>query len=359
MSTMPSLTTMQETLRRSSVCHDQCLFASWAVRTSGRQTMAPSRRAWLARLVCDGTLSWEDSGMVQAFYAGDTTGLQRSHCPCQLDEAQLLWSARSDIVQAGKAPAAVIELKQRLTKTGTPFPESGKVLADTYAATTFFIDATTRCLHPTWAARFRGAVEALSPGAGTVATGSAGFEAFDVGLVEIAEACAMELLARVVDRGVTRLVVDAPGALFMLRRLRPDGLELLHTSEFIAQAFDKYPDAGLETVTVTVQDSALLARYCDLIEAPRRALDRLPGVQYIEMPTSGVLANPTGGRLWPADSFDFNMMAESRISEARTTSASTIITLGPYARRNLTAAAERHGIRVLDFVEFILERSNQ
>lgn len=359
MSTIPTLATMQETLRRASVCHDQCLFASWAVRTARKQTMAPSRRAWLAQLVTDGALSWADSGMVETFYAGDTTGLQRSHCACKLDEAELLWLARSDIVQAGQAPAAVIELEQRLAQTHTPFPESAIAEADTYAPTTFFIDASTRYLHGPWAARFRSVIEELSPGAGVVATGSSGFEAFDVGLVQAAQNCVEALVARVTAHGVTRLVVDAPGALFMLRRQQLQGLEVLHTSEFIEQTLGEQRDGTKKSVTVTLQDSALLARYCDLTAAPRHVLARLPAVRLVEMPTSGVLANPTGGRYWPPDSAELVEMSESRLIEAATTGADVIITLGPYAKRNLSEAAKRRGIRVLDLVEFIVERNGK
>ncbi len=360
MSTIPSLTSMSQTLERASVCHDQCLFASWAVRTSRRQTAAPSRRAWLARLICEGKLSWQDSGMVDAFYLGDTTGLQREHCACDLDEAELLWAARSDIVRAGCAPVEVEQLRDCITGQGVPFDGLSATGEESLAATTFFIDAPTRYYDPGWADELKAGVASLGRDIGFTARGSSGFEAFDVGLTETADACANELVGRLSAHGVQRLVVDSPGALFMLRRLDHPGLEVLHISEY----FDRHiaPPSGLDPahgpLVVTLQDSALLARYCQLTVSPRRLLASLPGVELKEMPTSGVLANPSGPRLWPPDESVRQEMAESRVDEAASTGAGTIITLGPYAKRNLSGPAARRGMQVLDLIEFYLHRTS-
>lgn len=350
---------VRESLERALVCHDQCLFASPTVQTIRKQTVAPSRKALIAELLRRGRISW-DRDSVRLMYLGENSGLQREWCICGLDETAVLQAARADAVDAGLAPDGVREIQARQRATGNPFglPEDAGPIRQCNMI--FFCEAATRHFFPDLIGAIQAIISALGLDAGVVSRGTAGYELFDLGLRDDARAGVDALCSRLRESRATVVVCESPGAVYALRHLasEPQPFETLHLSEFLARHLKSDAPSWRDTVkiAVTLHDSSLLARYLGVTEAPRDVLRAIPGVELREMRHHGRLAHPSGPGLWfPADEAR-KAMSDARVAEVAETGASTVVTLGPYARRNLSESAGRHGLQVIDLAQLVAAR---
>ena len=79
--------TFARDMRRNAIIHDQDLFAAPEVIATGRQTLAPSRRALLLELVRIGTLEWTPD-VVEAVYGGLNSGAQHAYSVYRGDPAK-------------------------------------------------------------------------------------------------------------------------------------------------------------------------------------------------------------------------------------------------------------------------------
>jgi Fe-S oxidoreductase len=99
--------------------------------------------------------------------------------------------------------------------------------------------------------------------------------------------------------------------------------------------------------TVTFHDPCYLGRYAGIYEAPRRILQRIPGVVLIEMAHNrdgGVCCGGGGGGLWN-DSSNGERLGVRRVEEALGTGATIIATACPYCLRTLKATVEAIGVQ--------------
>ncbi len=338
------LETFSTDLDRCAMCHDQCLFATTEVFATGRQTLATSRKAMLLKAVLHGQLDWTPS-LVDVVYSGLSSGVQHAVCvhhgdPAGWpDETEYLRAARAVIVRAGLAPQWAGRLRDAWRKTGNPYgllddkpPSRGEIV--------FFFDAATRALHPEVQSSWTVAAEALNCPVGKVASGSSGFELFDLGFVEEAQAAAQELNALFASLRPRLVVSDSPEAVYMIARIWPrwgilPAAPAKHASEWLAELLRR-PDVSIvpDARGLTFHDPACLARYLRVTEEPRYALRRL-GVELVEMLRHGEEALPAGSYYGEAVGIWARAIPAERAASARAVGAEGIVTASPFDYRNL------------------------
>ncbi len=139
------------------------------------------------------------------------------------------------------------------------------------------------------------------------------------------------------QQGVTQVVCVSPHCYDVFKNHYPAGqLEFRpwHYTQFLAQLVDQGQLRFEQSVTrqVTFQDPCYLGRHNQEYEAPRRLLTSIPGLELIEMASSGVdglCCGGGGGRMWletaPGERF-----SDLRVEDAIQTGAVFLVTACPF-----------------------------
>ncbi|ABO50302.1 protein of unknown function DUF224, cysteine-rich region domain protein [Desulforamulus reducens MI-1] len=137
--------------------------------------------------------------------------------------------------------------------------------------------------------------------------------------------------------GVKKIVTTCPHCLTVLKDEYPQfggNYEVLHHTQFINQLIQagklKFKQAD-SMKKITYHDSCFLGRYQDEYEAPRQIINRLPGINLVEMTrnkTKGFCCGAGGGRMWLEEhGTRINVM---RTEQALETNAEIIATNCPF-----------------------------
>jgi Fe-S oxidoreductase len=161
-----------------------------------------------------------------------------------------------------------------------------------------------------------------------------------------------------------RIVVSDPHTLNTLRHDYADIPPVHHVSELIADAvagggLTLKPMAG-PTKTFTYHDPCYLGRHNGTYDAPRRAIDAIPGLRRVEM--EGNCRDRSfccggGGLMLFYEPEEEQRMGVVRVQQARAAGADVIVTACPYCLTNLEDAIKVAGLEgemeALDLVELI------
>jgi heterodisulfide reductase subunit D len=173
-----------------------------------------------------------------------------------------------------------------------------------------------------------------------------------------------EMVQRLVQRGVKRVVFSCPGcysaAVEYWPRMLGENLpfEAVHVVEFVANAVR----GGLVRFnemasTVTYHDPCHLGRQLGIYDAPREILAAMPGVRFIEMEHIRERARccGAGGGVRSALPSVTSAIAARRVEEARRTGASTVITSCVFCMQAIRKAIEesRTPMKCLDIIEML------
>ena len=105
--------------------------------------------------------------------------------------------------------------------------------------------------------------------------------------------------------------------------------QMVHITELVAE---KLPSLDLESVggtKVTYQDPCRLGRHLGIYDAPRAALEAVPGVELIEMPRHASRAQCCAGGTWSSCDRFAKQIQVGRLEEARATGADVLVTACP------------------------------
>jgi hypothetical protein len=349
-------------MRRNAIIHDQDLFAAPEVIATGRQTLAPSRRALLLELVRIGTLEWTPD-VVEAVYGGLNSGVQHAFSVYRgdpagwPDETAYVRAARADIVDAGMEPVRIHEIAQAFQVTGNPFGIDDARASARPGTTVHFMDASTRALAPEIGEAARGLVRHVCPEAGELAAGTGGYELVDLGLWKDAKVAMNATVERLKALGARTVVTDSPEAVYALNRLATvvgvtHQLEVMHLTEWLAPRAGRVSFVALER-RATYHDSSRLGRGLGVFDEPRTLLRAIPELDLVEMKYTREEAIPTG----PAHGYPYPdaipAMGERRLGEAMATSADLLVAASAYSKRNLRAARIDGAPDILDITEVL------
>ncbi len=166
------------------------------------------------------------------------------------------------------------------------------------------------------------------------------------------------------SRGVKKIVGIVPSCTYTLRDLVPGAvtgwdIEVKHFSETVLAALGSRDLRFPDRVKVTYHDPCQMSRYLDLVEAPRRIIEAIKGMELVEPPlTKGRWATCCGGgggfeAVFPELS---QMLAVNRARELADTGAEIIVTQCPgciMQLRNGLKALGKEQVRVIDLAEVL------
>ena len=161
-----------------------------------------------------------------------------------------------------------------------------------------------------------------------------------------------------------RIVVNDPHALNALRNDYTDMPPVQHISEMIAEGIEsgelKLQPLADPTKTYTYHDPCYLGRHNDTYDAPRQAIDCIPGMRRVEM--AGNCRDRSfccggGGLMLFYEPEEEQRMGVVRVEQARAAGADVIVTACPYCLTNIEDAIKVAGLEgkmeVLDLVELV------
>ncbi len=166
--------------------------------------------------------------------------------------------------------------------------------------------------------------------------------------------------------GVQKLLTLSPHCLNAFKKGYGDALKNLqieHYTQLLERLLEEgalRPKRAVESI-VTYHDPCYLGRHNGIYEAPRRILQRIPGLQLVEMPNNraGSLCCGSGsGNSW-GNGFPDKRLGRVRIQEALNSGAAMIATACPYCMRMLNDAVTELGlgdqVSVRDLAELLLQ----
>ena len=184
------------------------------------------------------------------------------------------------------------------------------------------------------------------------------------GSEDLFKALARENIKAFIDHGVKRILVSSPHCYHTFKNEYPElmvSFEVVHISQFLKELID----AGRLELTqgfakrVTYHDPCYLGRHNDIYDPPREVLERLPGLDLVEMAEtrqSSLCCGGGGGRIW-MDTPKGERFADLRLAQAIDAGAEVLVTSCPYCISNFEesrlALAEGETLEIRDLTEII------
>jgi heterodisulfide reductase subunit D len=202
-----------------------------------------------------------------------------------------------------------------------------------------------------------------------------GYPLLSMGRLEQAKPLIQHNVAQVKKLGAANCVFTCPSCYHMWKFVYPEvlgegiGIEVLHVtellSELIAEGSIKF--ATEIDLRVTYHDPCDLGRKSHVYEAPRRVLQSIPGITFVEMSSHGQISECCGGG-GNLESFDPDAVSEvswRRIDRALEVGAQVVVSACQQCERTLTSAVRRHEqarrahMRIMDVTELVWQAMEQ
>ena len=188
-----------------------------------------------------------------------------------------------------------------------------------------------------------------------------GFPLLGAGLKDLFAEFAEHNVAAVVEKGAKTVVFACPSCYEMWKEHYPykaHGLEIFHSTQYLEQLIlnGKIPFKNLD-LTVTYHDPCDLGRGAREFDAPRKVIQAIPGVRFIELPNNRENCNCCGGggNLEMVDAKLSAGIAKNKVEEAVSTGAEAIVTSCQQCVRTMLTYAKRNKvpIDVLDITQLV------
>ena len=298
-------------------------------------------------------------------------------CPVGIGLKDLWLSLRVDMVHSGSYPPKIDMIRKNLAGSRNVFAEDNEERA---AWVEDMRNAPDDGLVKDHAevVYFTGCVAAYFPMAQKIATALAeimiacdvdftlmgesewccGFPLLGAGLKDQFQEFAEHNMAAVRAKGAKRVVFACPSCYQAWREHYPPGIEISHASEFLLELLREGRVPMKATpLTVTYHDPCDLGRGARVFDAPREAIQSIPGVRLVELPRNreDCQCCGGGGNLEMLDGALSTEIAKRKIEEVVATGAQAVVTscqqcvrtMNTYVRRNKVA------VEVLDLTQLV------
>ncbi len=195
-----------------------------------------------------------------------------------------------------------------------------------------------------------------------------GYPLLSMGRLEQARSLIAHNVAQAKELGASRVTFACPSCYHMWKFVYPElleediGVEVLHITELLDELIAR-GDIELSELDmrVTYHDPCDLGRKSHVFDSPRRVLQSIPGVTFVEMSSSGGISECCGGG-GNLESFDPDVgseVAQRRIDRACEVEAQVLVSACQQCERTLTEAVRRHEgarrarMRVMDVAELV------
>lgn len=195
-----------------------------------------------------------------------------------------------------------------------------------------------------------------------------GHDALWTGDIETFKKLAEHNAAQIKEAGVKKIVFSCPEGYRTFKMDYPDYVdmdcEVVHLSELLAE---KMGQNGLKLKEVkkkvTYQDPCRLGRHMGIYDAPRKVIESIPGIEFVEMKHSGRESICCGTSAFTNCDAYSNALRAERLSEARATGADLLITACPKCQTHLKCAMTDKGdehraipkIEIMDLANLVAE----
>lgn len=177
---------------------------------------------------------------------------------------------------------------------------------------------------------------------------------------------AKENIKAFIDAGVKKIIVSSPHCYHTLKNEYPEFMvkfDVVHISQYVLGLIEqgRLVFAGKYGKKVTYHDPCYLGRHNGIYDEPRKVLQRIPGVELVEMADSrkeSLCCGGGGGRIW-METPKNERFSNLRVKEAHEIGAEVLVTSCPYCISNfeesrLTLEYEKL-LEVKDLTEVIME----
>ena len=158
---------------------------------------------------------------------------------------------------------------------------------------------------------------------------------------ELFKRLAKENIKTFIDNGVKIILVSSPHCYHTFKNEYPEfmvNFEVVHISQFL---FELINEGKIEFTKeygkkVTYHDPCYLGRHNGIYDEPRKALNKIPGLELIEMPESRVdslCCGGGGGRIW-METPKGERFSDLRLEQAIEVGAEVLVTACPYCITN-------------------------
>jgi len=298
--------------------------------------------------------------------------------PDGIDTPRIMRALRGELMSRGLAPQGIKDLDQSIEKSKNAFggnisekkklaeklklPKIGEVLffAGCYP---FFKDPPQRVEKTLQVLKSKTDVSFLAD-----KEWCCGILQYVDGNMALGREMAVHNLEAIKESGAKEVITNCSGCYHALKSLYPAfvGEELpfavLHTSQYLSQLLEK-KELVFEkevNITVTYHDPCHLGRLSKVYEEPRKVINQIPGVTFVEMERVKEKAWCCGGGEGIVSLAYPQLAAEigkERVREAQQTGATTLISTCPHCVAQLTLALKRSKVPLtcMDLTELVAE----
>ena len=161
------------------------------------------------------------------------------------------------------------------------------------------------------------------------------------GSEEVFKDLARDNIKTFIDNGVKKIIVSSPHCYHTFKNEYPEfmvNFEIVHMSRYLLDLINngRIELKGKFSRKVTYHDPCYLGRHNDIYEEPREVLEKIPGLQLIEMADSrkdSLCCGGGGGRIW-MDTPKGERFSDIRLEQAKEVGARILATSCPYCITN-------------------------
>ena len=369
------------TARLCKRCPKMCRHVCTTHTVSRRETDTPNERCAIAyRALERGKFLPVEVPLM--FEKCANCGLCLTWCESNLDVGPVMLAARADIVDQGLAPLAALAANANVIAQGNPWGEpreqrfhmlSGEAdfrpitALPEKAETLYFIGCETLYRQPEIAQAalrvFKAAGIDFTVLRDEVCCGE---PQYLLGFWDAAGETARQNAARIAASGAKRVVFNCPSCLRIFKKeypewgaALPEGIELLHLTEFLAQLLADGRLALRHEISrrIAYHDPCELGRRQGVYDAPRALLAAMPGADFQELQLHHAQANCCGaGGGLGATNLPLVIEASKKVVRmAENASADVLATACPTCKQAFTRHTNRRDIETLDVVELLAQ----
>ena len=341
--------------------------------TYGMESYGARGKLAIARALVDGVLDY-DADVARRIYACTECGACEEQCFKYLPLRDLYAAMKEDLAERDLVPAELAGAAREVEAEGNPYGKPRRTRLD-WVPGTARVGKSARVLYfagctPSYVRRgvARSGYVVLEAGGvdfGLLADETCcGHPLLNAGQVEKARVAAEALVAAVEATGAETVVFPCPGCLSTFRedypRLlgRPLGFRTLHASELLA---DRVETGALrlrkQSRIVAYHDPCTLGRGLGVYDAPRRAIDGVPGAKRVELRRARETSFCCGGGAFVRLGYEPMSIEneEARWAEAAATGADLVVSACPACQIALLDAKRRakSAVDVQDVVEWV------
>jgi len=358
-----------------SVCSSYCTVAS---SFNGVETWSAKGKMLLIRGMSRGELSISPK-IIDIIYTCSNCGLCFAECLQHLEFQEAIRTARRQIVLEELAPQIFKATAGNILEVGDPGGISSKkrrlswlksVSNQCYEKTAdvlYWVGCTVATRTPNTAKAIANILNCAEVDFTLLGEeeGCCGYVLLASGLWNEAKKNATKLVKKVEETRAKLMVTSCAGCYYTFSKLYPKILDVempcnvLHSSQFIQNLMEEGQfDFESFDAKVAYHDPCALGRHANVYDAPRNVLNKIPKLQFVEMPLSKSRSRCCGGGggLWSYNNrVSMNSALNRLVKDVVPLKANILATACPTCQMNLRYTSIRNSIpvKICDFAEIV------